>query len=86
MAAALDMIENELPRKVEVAAYSGYKADERPLSFRVDERKLDVLEIMDRWYGVEHDYYKVLAEDKMVYLLRRHRLHDVWFLVKVFFT
>jgi len=38
---------------------------------------------LDRWYGEEHDYYKVLADDGKVYLIRWHRFLDSWFLVKV---
>jgi len=44
---------------------------------------LGVVEVVDRWYGEEHDYFKVLADDGRVYLIRWHRLMDVWFLVKV---
>ena len=74
---------DKLPTKIEVVSFSGYKANERPLYLIVNERKLDVVNIIDRWYGVEHDYYKVLADDGRVYLLRWHRMHDLWFLVKI---
>lgn len=73
-----------LPQKVEVMAYSGYKANERPLSvILLDSRKLKVINITDRWCGEEHDYFKVLADDGKVYLLRWHRTLDSWFLEKV---
>ena len=71
-------------RKVRVAAYSGYKANERPLYFLLDDHRLEVKEVIDRWYGVEHDYFKVLADDGRVYLLTWHRNLDVWLLLKVF--
>ena len=77
------MSEEMLPRKIDVVAYSGYKANERPLYFLMDNRKLGVTNIIDRWYGVEHDYFKVLADDGKVYLLRWHRLEDLWFVVKI---
>ena len=51
------MSEQMLPKKIEVVAYSGYKANERPLYFVLDKRKLEVADIIDRWYGVEHDYF-----------------------------
>lgn len=72
-----------LPKKVDVNAYSGYKANERPLSFAIGGKKLDVQEIIDRWYGVENDYFKVLASDGRIYLLEWQRLSDVWLLVRV---
>jgi hypothetical protein len=75
--------QDKLPKKIEVTAYSGYKANERPLSFAVEGERMDVREIIDRWYGVESDYYKVLAGDGRVYILKWHRLLDVWLLVNV---
>ena len=70
-------------QKVEVNAYSGYKANERPLSIVLDSRRLKVIHITDRWYGEEHDYFKVLADDGAEYVLRWHRTRDFWSLQKV---
>jgi len=73
----------DFPKKIKVSAYSGYKANERPLSFEVDRTRLQVLDVIDRWYGVEEDYFKVLAGDGKVYLLKWHRHDDQWLLVSV---
>lgn len=74
---------NRFPRRVEVEAYSGYKANERPLSFVLEGKRLEVQEVTDRWYGVEDDYFKLLASDGRTYILKWRRLLDVWLLVKV---
>ena len=74
---------DSLPKRIEVLAYSGYKANERPLYFVLEDRKLEVQDIIDRWYGVEHDFFKVLAHDGKVYLLKWDRRCDVWFLERV---
>jgi hypothetical protein len=66
-------------QQVEVTAYSGYKANERPLSFILDQTRLEVEKIVDRWYGVEHDYFKVLADDGRLYLLKWRRSLDCWY-------
>jgi hypothetical protein len=71
-------------KRIQVAAYSGYKANERPLYFVVDDHKRMVKEVLDRWYGLEHDFYKVLADDGRVYLLQWHRSLDVWLLKESF--
>lgn len=71
------------PVRIEVVGYSGYKADERPLCFVLEGRELRVKDVLDRWYGEEHDYFKVLAEDGKAYLIRRHRILDQWFVVKI---
>ncbi len=64
--------------RIQVECYSGFKADERPMSFHLGERKLDVEEILDRWYGQEHDYFKLRADDGNTYILRHVRLEDQW--------
>jgi hypothetical protein len=74
---------NVLPKKIEVVGYSGYKANERPLYFVLDEERLHVQNIIDRWYGVEHDYFKVTADDGKVYLLKWQRSVDLWFVEKI---
>ena len=71
-------------KKIQVVAYSGYKANERPLYFLMEGQKIKVVNIVDRWYGVEHDYFKVAADDGKVYLLKWHRTLDVWLMVRVF--
>ena len=73
----------EFPKKIEVEAYSGYKANERPLYLILDEQRLEVKDTLDTWYGVEHDYFKVLAADGKVYLLKWHRSLDLWFVEKI---
>ena len=63
---------------IEVVAYSGYRANERPFYFVLDRQKVVVKEIIDRWCGQDHDYFKVLADDGEVYLLKWNRSLDVW--------
>ena len=69
-------------REIDVIAYSGYKANERPLYMIVSHQKMEVREVLDRWYGEIHDYFKVIDDDGRTYLLKWHRALDRWFLVK----
>ncbi len=55
---------------VEVESYSGFKADERPLRFRLGARWLAVEEVVDRWYDPDALYFRVRAEDRAMYILR----------------
>ncbi len=71
---------------VAVQAYSGYKANERPVSFTFRGRHYRVIEITDRWYGgsggpAPLDYFKVAADDGREYLLRYNGLFDAWALM-----
>jgi len=58
--------------RVQVESYSGRKADERPVRFRVDERGCEyvVEEVVDQWYGPEDVFFKVRADDGNLYTLR----------------
>ena len=63
---------------VEVESYSGFKADERPLRFRLGERWLAVEDVVDRWYDPHAVYFKVRAEDGSSYILRHVDGPEVW--------
>jgi hypothetical protein len=56
--------------RVQVECYSGRKADERPVRFRLEGREYMVEQILDQWYGPEHEYFKLQADDGNVYILR----------------
>ena len=73
----------EFPKKIKVVAYSGYKANERPLYFVLNRERLHVREVIDKWYGVDHDYFKVGADDGKVYLLKWQRSMDLWFVEEI---
>ncbi len=66
-----------------VEAYSGYKADERPVAFRLGGRRIAVRQVLDRWYGEDHAYFKVTGEDGTVYIIRQERSVDAWELILV---
>ena len=57
--------------KIEVECYSGRKADERPVRFRLDGREYMVEEVLDQWYGPQDVFYKVRADDGNLYILRQ---------------
>jgi hypothetical protein len=64
--------------KIRVETYDGYRAGERPLRFHIGAKKREVVEILDRWFGEDHDYFKVRADDGGVYVLRYGRCEDGW--------
>lgn len=59
---------------VRVECYAGHKGDETPRRFFLDDRVVDVAEVLDRWLGLDHAYYKVLGADRTIYILRRDKL------------
>ena len=57
--------------KLEVESYSGQRADERPLRFRLDGRQYEVESVLDQWYDPQAIFYKVRANDGNLYILRQ---------------
>ncbi|PSH02707.1 MAG: hypothetical protein CXZ00_16070 [Acidobacteria bacterium] len=55
--------------QIEVDCYSGYKADERPVRFRLEGREYLVEELLDQWYGQDAAFFKVRADDGNLYIL-----------------
>lgn len=66
---------------IRVETYSGYKADERPRTFHIGKKALNVEEVLDRWYGEGEDYFKLRADDGCNYILKHDRSTGEWELV-----
>jgi len=56
--------------EIQVECYAGYRGEERPVRFRIGRRRVEVRQVLDRWWGPDHRYFKVRAEDGAVYILR----------------
>ncbi len=69
--------------KLEVDCYSGRKADERPVRFRMEGRQYLVEEVLDHWYDPDSICYKVRADDGNLYILRQQTSvpEGIWELV-----
>ena len=63
---------------IQVEAYSGYKANECPLSFDLDEQSYQIASVVDRWQDPEAEYFKVRTTDGKLYLLRYNERTDEW--------
>lgn len=64
--------------RLNVRCYSGRKADERPMSFQLGDREYLIQDVVDQWYGPEHTFYKVLADDGNLYILEHRAVADEW--------
>lgn len=56
--------------QVEVDCYSVYKADERPVRFRLEGHEYLVEELLDQWYGQSDVFFKVRADEPLHTRLR----------------
>lgn len=68
---------------LEVQCYAGRKGEERPVRFQLDEHEYVIEEVLDQWYGPEHAFFKVRADDGNVYILRHETSvpNGIWDLV-----
>jgi hypothetical protein len=64
--------------EVRVDCYAGYRGEETPRSFDLDGRRIEVSEVIDRWYGPDHTYFKLRGADGVLYLLRDDEPEDHW--------
>jgi hypothetical protein len=55
---------------LQVESCAGLHGDLEPLAFLLGGQRIDVVEIVDRWIGAEHSYFRVAASDHCMYILR----------------
>lgn len=60
--------------RLRVECYAGYQAEERPQRFFLRERRFEVQEVLDQWYGPADFFVRVRADDGNIYILRHS--HD----------
>lgn len=53
-----------------VESTTGPHGDPEPFAFMLGESRLDVVHIVDRWFGEDYCYFKLLASDDATYILR----------------
>ena len=69
--------EPEFPA-VEVECHAGYRGEETPRRFRLGDRQIEIAEIVDRWLGPDHRYFKVHDMQGDLYILRNDVLPQKW--------
>jgi len=63
---------------LKVNTYSGYRADERPISLVSGNKTIYFRELIDKWYGEDYVYFKLLGEDGYYYILKHYFEQDIW--------
>jgi hypothetical protein len=71
-----------MSKKIVVKTHSGYKADEYPKSFIMNNVCYTVMDIEDRWYDPGYSCFKVFTDDGKRYILKNDTKTDEWYLVK----
>jgi len=63
---------------IRVECYAGYRGEETPVRFYLGERKVEVIEVLDRWLSPAHRYFKVKGDDGGLYIIRYDVPSDQW--------
>lgn len=66
------------PLSIDVQCYAGYRGEQEPRRFFIGRRKIEVVEIADRWLAPDHRYFKVQGDDGAMYILRHDETSALW--------
>jgi hypothetical protein len=66
------------PLSLRVACYCGYRGDETPERFYLGARKVEVVDVVDRWLAPDYSYFKVQGDDGGTYILRHDAQSGRW--------
>jgi len=69
-----------MPLEIYVDAYSGFKTNERPRQFSLDEENFEIEAVEKQWRSPEAEYFKVRTTGGKRYLLRYEEGQDQWML------
>jgi hypothetical protein len=63
---------------LEVDTIRGPDGESVPTAFKLGTRNLAVREIVDRWLANDHSYFKIIANNDDVYILRHDKSAQIW--------
>jgi hypothetical protein len=61
-----------------VRCLASSRANERPISFLVKNREIQIHAVLESWREPDYLYFRVEAKDGGVYDLRHHEYEDCW--------
>ncbi|MDJ0935343.1 MAG: hypothetical protein QNI93_08070 [Kiloniellales bacterium] len=64
--------------EIAVECYAGYRGEETPRALNFDGRRVEVVDVLDRWLAPDHRYFKVLGRDGARYILRHDTASGRW--------
>lgn len=64
--------------QIRVHCYAGHRGEEEPRAFDLEDRRLEIVLIIDRRLAPDHRYFKVQADDGNVYVLRHDEAASDW--------
>jgi hypothetical protein len=66
---------------VRVECYAGHRGEETPRALVLGERRVGVVDVIDRWLEPDHRYFKLRGDDGSTYIVRNDAESGDWTLV-----
>lgn len=63
---------------IRVECYAGFRGEQEPRAFYLGERRIDVLDIVDRWYDPHQRWFRCKTGDGYSYVLRHDEQSGDW--------
>ena len=63
---------------VTVECYAGHRGEETPRAVVIGDRRVSVVDVLDRWLAPDHRYFKVRGDDDGIYIVRHDPVADRW--------
>ena len=61
-----------------VECYAGHRGEETPRALVIGDRRVAVIEVLDRWLAPDHRYFKLKGDDGDVYIVRYSETAAEW--------
>ncbi len=68
----------ENPLIIKVECYAGYRGEETPRSIRMGKRRIAIRKVLDQWLAPDHRYFKILGDDRAIYIIRHDMEKWIW--------
>jgi len=64
--------------QIQVECYAGYRGEETPRRIQIGDRRMEIVEIIDRWLAPEHRYFKFRTADDARWIIRHDNQTGQW--------
>lgn len=64
--------------RLRVECYAGHRGEETPRALILDNRRVEVVDVLDRWLAPDHRYFKLKGGDGDIYIVRHDPAADTW--------
>jgi len=61
-----------------VRCLASSRANERPISFLLDNAEIEIRSIVESWWEPDYLYFRIETKDSRIYKLRHHEHIDYW--------